>query len=343
MAYSIDKFSKNYDNSYDKYIESKEKYNRIYQFFVENKDLDYNSFVIKLTKKMKEENFKLNRGIIQTNEIKNFIEFYGRYHSTARAQNMKEIFYLILSKRFNLDSSVKTLSETIENSNLELPKPISFKPVEKQISENFIDDINNKLKENNEKIKNPQNKIISKVKSNIKNINNDDYILFLNNYFDINGTNKTEIIQFLEVLEFFINNLNNSINTLKTYEKNNDLESIKNFYVKGEEILGNKYLTSIRKLSTWKLNRLYGMLDSYLELYNILKKVVETNNIENLETLDSKYREKIRDDERFVIDYLNDLYSLKRILISHIKTLGVNKERREELEDTFYKKYIFER
>lgn len=344
MSYTFDKFSKSYDNSYDKYVEKKERYNRIYEFFVENKDLDYNSFVIKLTKKMKEENFKLQKEIIQTTEIKNFIEFYGKYHSPARSQKMKEIFYLILSKRFNLDSSVKSLSETIENSNLELPKPITFKPVVKQKDNSFIVEINKMVKENNDaKINDPQNKIIGKVKRNIKSINNDDYLSFLDNYFNIEGTNKEEILQFLEVLKFFITNLNNSINTLKIHEKNNDLDKVKNFYVKGEEILGNKYLSNIKKLSNWKLSKLYGMLDSYLELYNILNKVIETNNIELLETLDSKYREKIRTDERFVIDYLNELYNLKRILVSHIKTLCVSKDRREELEDTFYKKYIFER
>ena len=340
----------NYNESF--FNISRENCKKLYLLFVENKNLNYSKFIEAINTKMnKNYNEKM---------LKNYIYFIRQNMSVSKSEVMNDILnYTIakekndfkkintLEKKINVNDYVEYKKQTIlvDKVNLEdikMKQNIDHKISVAQIKEKM----NNVIKENDDKkdtSKKSDALLLTSIKKNIREIDPEKYVDFLIVNNDISVTSIEELDQFLQVINYFITNIQYKIDTLKSYNISVDEDKIRNFYITNEETLTKAYTDSIIKLYNWKLNRLENLLDKYKILYNSIIEVKNTMHIKNPEKIASTDLCKIKEDEQFVYDYYKQLEKIKKQYENNVKKLNtIGQEGINKIEKVYMKKIIKE-
>jgi len=331
------------DNNLNYYI-AKQNCNKLYFLFVKYKDLDYNSFIKKISVAFNKK--------ITISEINSYISFMRTHLSCYKSEVMDDILKLTIARRINDKKTIETITTKLDNKELMPKGGIDLSKTGKASltskSFNSVNDLK-KVIETKKTVKELYNEgqietpyVNQFVKKQLNKIDNDDYIEYLRINNKLNATSLKELNQFLEVIEFFINNMEKRLQLLKSYNPKTDAEKIKELYVSGEEDLSSFYKDNAKKLLNWKCTVIINKITRYKTLSDNIKLIINSKNIKDLEQLSTSDKEKINEDEYFVVDYYTDLYNIKKAYNGNVDGLNsVNDERKESIKNDYNKKLIF--
>lgn len=326
---------------------NKNHYLQLFALFNKYKNLNYEQFIKSINEELNTK-YTLYDLKIKINAIR-------KTHSVTKAQLMKDILKYTLSN--NTDEKLKEKVNNIDRDffYLNSGKYFSMSPKNRNKKENdkdLIDELNTEMdivikEEKSIKELNEENKVtpslLVNVKSNLKYINEDKYIKLLKVNYNIESTSLEELNQILEILNYFINNIENKIYELNFYDPKVDESTIRNFHVSKEEDLSDYYKNNIYRLYAWKVSRLENLLNKYNNLKNIIIQIIQDKHIKSFEKL-SYFDEKVlKEDEEFLYDYYHNLYLMKNVYMTSIKSLNkINDKRKKEIEDAYIKKLLLE-
>ncbi|MBQ9024363.1 MAG: hypothetical protein IJ105_03995 [Bacilli bacterium] len=325
-----------YSVYYDNNTRTK-KYLILFSLFLENKDLNCEEFINKINKSL---NTKYD-----LSDLKNIIKQIRMSHSVSKAETMNDILNYVISN--NTDDKLKEKLENLDKKFFYMKKGSlcsgninKNKELEK---EKLIKDINSQMDLIISKEKSGESGLISKVKSNIKYIDFEKYIDFLETNFNIQATSKKELEQFLEVINYFITNLENNLYKLNFLNPDKNEDQIRNFHVSNEEKLSEYYTNNILRLYKWKKQTIESLLDKYNNIKETIEIIIKNNNLKEFKTLKYTELDIIKDNEEFVYNYYKDLYEMKKVYEKHVNSLyTINDKDKKTIDELFTKKLLLE-
>lgn len=331
---------------------------KLYDLMIDNKYLDYKSFIKIVEKEFKKENVD--------NDIKQYIKKMKHSVSIAKAHEMVLILKYMIAKSKNDIETIRNLKEevdkigtaTFENvegfSSMQVPKKAIQKKeqLHEQCLEKLKTDVDtmilekkniDELSEEGNLVSNVKN-LMAGIKKNIGIIGIDKYIEILKIQFGLQEISIEDLEQFEYAINFFIKNLETNIELYNNYDTNNpdDIKEIYNLYEKGQEKLKFEYKINPKKMKSWKLRKMNVLLAKYSELRNILNNF-NGNNL-NFGVLDNNALRILKNDEEFVYQFYINLINIINVYNTQVKNIySVNDEVKNKLCDQYIKKLLPER
>lgn len=331
---------------------------KLYDLMIDNKYLDYKSFIKIVEKEFKKENVD--------NDIKQYIKKMKHSVSIAKAHEMVLILKYMIAKSKNDIETIRNLKEevdkigtaTFENvegfSSMQVPKKAIQK--KEQLHEQYLEKLKtdvdtmilekkniDELSEEGNLVSNVKN-LMAGIKKNIGIIGIDKYIEILKIQFGLQEISIEDLEQFEYAINFFIKNLETNIELYNNYDTNNpdDIKEIYNLYEKGQEKLKFEYKINPKKMKSWKLRKMNVLLAKYSELRNILNNF-NGNNL-NFGVLDNNALRILKNDEEFVYQFYINLINIINVYNTQVKNIySVNDEVKNKLCNQYIKKLLPER
>ena len=318
---------------------------KMYKVFIENKDLDYSNFMRAL---------KNNMGILDAKKIKFYINYIKQDISVKKAREMTLILKYMIAKEKNDIDKVEAIRKEIDEINgafvLEA-QTIGDVPKSKKHLENkknaHINTINTLNKEMqlviDEKRSYPElfkegkihnQNLLTTARKNIKEIDIDKYIEFLISNYNLDVTSYEELNQYIEVLQFYITNIDKAIEKLRHYYHTGNESEIRNLYVKEQEKLGENY-SSIAKVYNWKVSKLKYYKKRYQKLIASISTLLG-NDISSFDRENNTFMTSLRNEEDFIVDFYKNLLKIQCIYNDQIIN---NKYASDALKNEIKEKY----
>lgn len=334
------------------YFNPIENAQKLFSCFIKYKDLPYKEFIAKI-------NEDLNANYT-FQELKIYIALMRKSHSTSQAKKMEQILKYV--KSGNKDKILANeLSDKKINQEFFYIKSGKSNFIQKQMNDEQIQkrkqevlkNINNQIDmiidnkdiDTSELLKQGkiERSLLTQVKNYLREIDTDRYIEFLMSYNKIESTSKTELSQFLETINYFIEHMENNLYILNQCDPKIDEDLIKKIKAPGEETLSSYFKDSIGRLYYNKKSNIDSLLQIYYKIANNIKIIIENENIKDFQKLSSSELIKINEDEKFVHDYYKQLQNIKKSYDHGVSLLNkINDKRKTEIDNKFTKKLLFE-
>ena len=316
-------------NDYDKLRLKKQRFFDLYDGFVKNRNLDLEEFLSNLSTSIGVKNLTVSRlNIYLCKNKKNFC--------VSKAELMIDILNYVSSK--NKDKELKNKIENIVNRNSNLKKQeLDFRSTKlhNEKIDNVLSNVNTLINENksyNELLKSGEiddQYLITNVNRFISNIDNETYINFMIAYKRVQKLSMTELNQLKETIEYFISNISKKLDLLNSCNPYEDEIKIRNIIISNEDELSTYYSDNIIRLYKWKVKKLTSKLDFYLNFSDLIDKLINKNDINNIKKI--SFDRKIMDlDEKFVEEYYKNIQTIYNTL-AQIKKSNVNSDRNKVL------------
>lgn len=134
----------------------------------------------------------------------------------------------------------------------------------------------------------------------------------------------SELEHLIELLDYFINHLSMNLQMFRQFDLTDevDIQSIIDFFVNGEDSLKDKYKSQLRNIYNWKIDIMEKQYKFYVDLRNIVEKIVLNRDFSEIERIDTsddikfyRYTDKLEKDsiESQIYDYYRLIKSYKKI------------------------------
>lgn len=302
----------------------------LYNYCIKNRNLETEMFFDGLNK-------TLNRNL-EYEKLLKFIGFSKKYISSDKAcivesivknkksgKNedivIKEIKKSVgfLQSSYSADKHVKSMEEI----NLYMDECIEAKKKGEPISKSKYD--------------------LTKIKTHIKEFDEDKIIDFFIAFFDLKTIDKKEMEELIEVVNFFINNLQNSKEYLTSLDPIDNKEEVNEFYVDGQDELNDFIKKNPKRYYNWKVTRVDKFLKMYLLFIGSIEKFSEDYNIESIKRLSTDVLAFIKEDNVEVYNVYEELINLYIIYNVHINGIKTVKDSKiDSIKEKFVKKLVLE-
>ena len=288
----------------------------IYDYFVNNKYIEYDGFIEGLKKivvRIDEEN------------IKRLIKHYINFISVSKGTEMDLIYKFQLYKKDNDVLNmirVKRKLEKIKEQKEETKKMISDKKCRKSVFESNKDNIIEKIQmivddeiEYNDLTTSEKAILRKNVNSFINDISPKTYTKLISKIKRIEPISETDANDAINLIDLKIQEIFYKIFRLSELSsKNNNLdekmEELSKIHVTGEENLGEFYRKHYCKLRTWKLNKLKRLLDIYKKLIKIYDLVYCPKYLDDFIKLSDEEKETIKLNDESLLELYNKLLKI---------------------------------
>ena len=336
------------DNKY--YFNKTENVKKLFFKFTKYKDLPYEEFIENINRDL---NTKYT-----LSDLKKYIIFMTKCHSTSQGKTMQQILKYVLSgnKDTKLEKELHNLDEKyyyLKTGKVSFVNRYKEKPEFVEKKQQSLADINKEIDIviDNKDVKPSElyehnkisNRLLTIVKSNLKELDSNKYVDFIEAYFNIESTSKEELHQYIETINYFIKNLEKSLYRLNLCDLPNDEAIVRSIKVTGEDELNDYYLNNIYRLHAWKIGKIIGLLERYNKMKNNLEGIIESESIKEFELLKDFDLKQFKEDAFFVYEYYKQLLDIKKVYDKNIKNLNtINDNKKNEIDNTFVKKLLFE-
>lgn len=319
---------------------------KLYTTFVENKELGYNDFM-----KVLKNNFKN----IDIPKLKFYIGFIKKDISVKKSEDMILILKYIKAREKNDVEQIELLKKNIDQIDMRTAnevQTIGRISVSKELKEkqenhhtNLIDTLNkdmdcviNENKSHNELMKEGKIQttlLLTYSRKYVKELDLDKYIKFLVSNYGLSTTSNKDLKEYNEIVEFFINNIDSTIEILREYYRAANESGVRKVYVKGQENLDSNY-SSISKLYNWKLKKLQLLRRNYQKLYNSVDSLID-NKLEEFDRESTEFLRFLKDEEACIEDFYKNLIKIQRVYNEQIVS---NMFATDSLKNTLKDKYV---
>lgn len=320
----------------------KEEIYRLYDAFVNNYGKPYHEFMDSVFKDI---NIKITDKNERLNYINKRIKRMKEAFSTKKGSVMTDIYnysiYLATNKveqanecKEKIDSYFKSIEE------LKLAKKHT-KEKNEEMHENLIkklkEDVQKVLNDEEINIKNEKN-FNNKVRSNYKVLSKDEYLDFVIKRCSVEPITEEEVMQLLEVVTFFIDNIGANIDKLLALdpEKDDVMPEINRYKLHNEENVKECYKVSANRYYNWKLKSLKRLLDAYLNYRCFLLDLLGSKNLNYKLDLDDYSKKLINNECSFLIDFYNSARKIKDVDKSYVNGMIA----RDDVIKEYKKAYI---
>ena len=315
------------------------EYYNIYMFLIDNKNLDYDSFVEKLKKHRK---LSISELITTINDMEDF--------PIDKIKEMNIIIKYIFSKKLNDEVQVRNLQKFVDKINLPevYDKSLDFEPDQntirnrcktkimkddymKMFRDEYFDYINS---DNNER----KSSFTTRLKCNLKYFTDEEYLNFLDKTFNIEPFTKEELLIIKDYLLYNRNSLESKLGMLEFYHDTKDKEKIKLMSFYNDNSTKEEFKK--KDLYSWEKRRMSKLISLFDKLYDVLDDLEKNRffkeinlSVNEMNTLKNDYPEI----NEFYLKYKSDWSVLER----HVLSLDrITDERRKKLVNAYNLKYV---
>lgn len=323
--------------------ENKKNYILLIKTVFDNRFADCEVFDKKL-----EEFFKVKNYNKKFNEM---IEDIKKDHNADKGRILKEIKTYQFTKKMNIEPAKTELEEKLKSYPDFVYKSSSTKYVETSMSKKFKE-MNKQMHEDVKAILNSDKSIkelqdskeiitkdlIQKIRTHAGEFSDEELVNILIKNRNVEKISDEELDQYIEVLQYFINNI--KLNISKLFDVEFDEEEMRKFYVVGEENLDKSITDYSNKLFFWKMQKLQSILRFYEEMLDIYCKFRETLNVEDITPkLSFQTRNYVKEDSPFIYEHYQNLQLIKKVY-GTVGKLNVNDEKLKSLKDEYHNALI---
>ena len=315
------------------YQEKKEESIRLFHLFLKFKMLDYPEFVEKINVETGK-NYDLKT-------LRNIIEATKKNISVSNGEIMSKI----LDNTLKIDKDIEFLNNVTKN-NYNAGASGRAKKDHSQSIEKINKDIKEYIskRENNEEIpENLSKTILSRVKSNIRNIDKETYVQFLICYGNLEKYTQEELKYFLSVIGTTIKFLEEDLELLRKYNIENDEQGLYEFYIKGEENLDPSFKENFTKFAEWKIKKVSDVIKIYLIMQKNILMILDDKDLKDTEFIADSDLRKVKEED---IDIYNDYQRIRKIKFSYDRNVNglnaINNKGKSEIKDLYIKRLLLE-
>lgn len=323
--------------------ENKKNYILLIKTVFNNRFADCETFDKKL-----EEFFGVKNYNKKFNEM---IEDIKREHNADKGRILKEIKTYQFTKKMNIEPAKTELEEKLKSypefaynitatKKVETSNTKKFEKMNEQLHEDVKVVLNSdksirELQDSKEII---TKDLMHKIRTHAREFSDKEIVNILIKNRNVEKISEEELDQYIEVLQYFINNI--KLNISKLFDVEFDEEKMRKFYVVGEENLDKSITNYSNKLFFWKLQKLQSILRFYEEILNVYCKFKETLNVEDIKSkLNLQTRDYIKNDSPFVYEYYKNLQLISKVYKS-IDKLNINDDKMKSLKDEYHNTLI---
>lgn len=319
--------------------ENKNNYILLIKIVFNNRFADCETFDKKL-----EEFFGVKNYNKKFNEM---IEGIKRDHNADKGRILKEIKTYQFTKKMNIEPAKTQLEEKLKSypefaynitatKKVETSNTKKFEKMNEQLHEDVKIILNSdksieELQDSKEII---TKDLIQKIRTHAREFSDEELVNILIKNRNVEKISEEELDQYIEVLQYFINNI--KLNISKLFDVEFDEEKMRKFYVVGEENLNKNITDYSNKLFFWKLQKLQSILRFYEEMLDIYCKFRETLCVEDITPkLNFQTRNYVKEDTPFIYEHYQNLQLIKKVYTS-IDKLNVNDDKLKSLKDEYH-------
>ena len=314
-------------------------YKEIYFYFVKNKYKSPDEFFDGLEQKFSK---------TVRDDIINIINIIRKNYSSTGGIDMMDIYLYMCAKRNNSNNLFELEEKVARIKARSYFSVLLFENEEhvKKQSENYKNNVANYVEiclDNNEIIK-IKNITLTDIKKNLNQMDKEKYLEFMKLYFDFEPINTLELIQYLETLEFFISNLEASIEEISNNNLNTDedINKIKNSNVCEESDQYILQTYDILKFKNWKMTLMKRKMSEFIKLRDYIRQIINKDDMLNLKNPTIK-NQVFASDEEFLCSYYEELRKFINGYKNTVSRLNnISDKKAKDINEEFFKKFVLE-
>lgn len=316
--------------------------------FINKKDLNDSEFLEYITKrygtlpkiKGRINYIRENISYIIAHKLETILKY--KTGSKEIKQQLEEEFNKIKNVRINPGIELRTNNKSLylDNTSGRNQKIMMEKP--SRINTALEEYINGKSEDEVKEILKISSNMNEYIKTNLKYVQSlEKYILFFMKYNNVDTIEINELDQMIEVLRFFVENLETTYNKFESYSEDISKyeDDIRSFYISGEENLGETKTSSLCKLYNWKVNKIKFLLSEYrnvLNSYLQIRLLLETKEDINIKFIGKTEFKNI--EEEFLMNYYLELREGLKYYKELSRITTVEDEKIDELKKIYLNK-----
>lgn len=327
----------------------KEEIYRLYDAFVNNYGKPYHEFMDSVFKDI---NIKITDKNERLNYINKRIKRMKEAFSTKKGSVMTDIYNYSIYLATNKMDKANECKEKIDSYFRTIEELKLAKKHTKEKNEEMHDNKIKILKENVKKILNDEEINIkcekdfnNKVRNNYKVISKDEYLDFIIKRCCVEPITEEEVMQLLEVVTFFIDNISANIDKLLALdpEKDDVMKEINRYKLHNEENVKECYKVSANRYYNWKLKSLKRLLDAYLNYRCFLLDLSGSKNLDYKLDLDNYSKKLINEEYSFFIDFYNGAKKIKDVDKSYVKGMMASDDVIKDYKKAYINKVLLKK
>lgn len=179
-----------------------------------------------------------------------------------------------------------------------------------------------------------------KIKNVINDVDLDKYLDYIEIVRGDNSFTKKELLELQEVVNYFLNNLKNSLNYLSGLSVVRDEDEIRNFKITTEEALKPMFVSSIDNLYRWKINTIKKKIEIYENYNELINRVINFDDIGNIKQINSKYKYILKKHEGYLLDDYNKIIDMSETYKTLMNVKTMTDETRQKVSEKLIKRFI---